>query len=346
MPDPRLLRVFLCHSSGDKPTVRELYEKLNGESWMDAWLDEEKLLPGQDWEYEIEKALDNSDAVIVTLSTGSVSKEGYVQRELKFVLDIALEKPEGTIFILPVRLDDCERPRRLRTIQGIDYFPPERREWAHTRLLSSLKLRAINLNIITTPVDAKHEPPQHTPEKKKQKPRPKANTRKKISTPKIPAEEPAWTSFEEKISTPKIPAEEPAWTSFDGYFGDIRFIEIFPDDLQDGINIPYNYFISTFPVAPNVYAEYVKAKGIKKTWSTLFSDPTDYFRITPEESKKFLQWLNEASKLKADLPPGLILRFPTTDEWTKYRNTLKAGGFEEPPGFEDNKLMFLVAAPQ
>ena len=56
---------------------------------------------------EIDKALDNSDAVIVTLSTGSVSKEGYVQKELRFVLDIALEKPDGTIFILPLRLDDC-----------------------------------------------------------------------------------------------------------------------------------------------------------------------------------------------------------------------------------------------
>lgn len=149
MPEPqnRPLRVFLCHSSDDKPTVRELYQKLNSEGWIDVWLDEEKLLPGQDWDYEIEKALDNSDAVIATLSTGSVSKEGYVQKELRFVLDIALEKPEGTIYILPVRLDDCERPRRLRSIQGVDYFPPERREWAYARLRQSLELRAKALGI-------------------------------------------------------------------------------------------------------------------------------------------------------------------------------------------------------
>ena len=67
MPDPasRPLRIFLCHSSSDKPTVRELYQKLNAEGWMDVWLDEEKLLPGQDWDYEIDRALDKSDAVIV-----------------------------------------------------------------------------------------------------------------------------------------------------------------------------------------------------------------------------------------------------------------------------------------
>ena len=137
----RPLRVFLCHSSSDKPSVRELYRKLSAEGWMDVWLDEEKLLPGQDWDYEIDRALDNSDAVVVTLSTGSVSKEGYVQKELRFALDVALEKPEGTIFILPIRLDDCERPRRLRSIQGIDYFPPERRELAYARLRRSLELR-------------------------------------------------------------------------------------------------------------------------------------------------------------------------------------------------------------
>src|ERR1044072_8754358 len=160
----RPLRVFSCPSYGDKPVVRDLYQKLSAEGWMDVWLDEEKLLPGQDWDYEIDRALDNSDAVIVTLSTGSVSKEGYVQKELRFALDVALEKPEGTIFILPVRLDDCERPRRLRPIQGIDYFPPERHELAYTRLRQSLELRAQALGILTDNLGSKPEPVQDVSE--------------------------------------------------------------------------------------------------------------------------------------------------------------------------------------
>lgn len=143
----RRLRVFLCHASQDKPAVRELYNRLTSEKWIEPWLDEENLLPGQDWELEIEKALDNSDAVIVSLSTRSVSKEGYVQKELRVVLDIALEKPEGTIFVLPVRLDDCERPRRLRPLHGVDYFPPERRDWAYTQILRSLEMRAKALGV-------------------------------------------------------------------------------------------------------------------------------------------------------------------------------------------------------
>ncbi len=40
----RPLKVFLCHASGDKPAVRELYHKLTAEGWVDPWLDEEKLI--------------------------------------------------------------------------------------------------------------------------------------------------------------------------------------------------------------------------------------------------------------------------------------------------------------
>jgi DNA segregation ATPase FtsK/SpoIIIE-like protein len=154
---PKQLKVFLCHSSQDKPAVRELYKKLNAEGWIDPWLDEMKLLPGQDWDYEIKKALDSSDAVIIILSTGSVSKEGYVQKELRFVLELALEKPEGTIFILPIRLNDCERPRGLRYIHSVDYFPPENCERAYESLRRSLELRANTLNIFTIAVRSKHE---------------------------------------------------------------------------------------------------------------------------------------------------------------------------------------------
>lgn len=141
MYQPRQLRVFLCHASQDKAAVRDLYRRLRAEAWINPWLDEEKLLPGQDWDMEIEKALEKADVVIVCLSNKSVTKEGYIQRELKFVLDIALEKPEGAIFIIPLRLEDCDLPRRLRSWQYVDYFPTVERNRAYQRLLKSLQLR-------------------------------------------------------------------------------------------------------------------------------------------------------------------------------------------------------------
>ena len=43
MTETRKLRVFLRYSSQDKPIVRELYQRLNAEGWIDPWLDEGEL---------------------------------------------------------------------------------------------------------------------------------------------------------------------------------------------------------------------------------------------------------------------------------------------------------------
>jgi len=40
----RKLRVFLCHASQDKPVVRELYQRLLAEGWIDPGWMKEKLL--------------------------------------------------------------------------------------------------------------------------------------------------------------------------------------------------------------------------------------------------------------------------------------------------------------
>ena len=79
--------------------------------------------------------------VIVCLSERSVEKEGYYQKEIKKVLDVAEEKLEGTIYVIPLRLDECQVPRRLSKWQYEDYFPPKKREQAYERLLQSLRTR-------------------------------------------------------------------------------------------------------------------------------------------------------------------------------------------------------------
>ena len=82
----RSLKVFLCHASDDKPKVRDFYSRLTNDG-IDAWLDKEKLLPGQNWKIEIPKAVIDSDVVIVCLSAHSLNKEGFVQKEIKLALD-------------------------------------------------------------------------------------------------------------------------------------------------------------------------------------------------------------------------------------------------------------------
>jgi hypothetical protein len=117
--DPgRRLSVFLCHASQDKSDVRGLYRRLRDNDF-DVWLDEERLLPGQEWEHEIRKAVRRSDAIIICLSQQAITKRGFVQKEIRLALDVADEQPEGSIFLIPLKLEDCEVPDRLRRWQWV-----------------------------------------------------------------------------------------------------------------------------------------------------------------------------------------------------------------------------------
>ena len=138
--DKRPLKVFLCHASADKPKVRELYRTLRRRG-VQPWLDAENLIPGQNWEIEIPKALLSSDAIIICLSPNSVDKEGYVQKEIKFALDKALEMPEGRIFLIPAKLEECDLPFSLRQYQAVNLYEKE----GYARLMKALKLRASQL---------------------------------------------------------------------------------------------------------------------------------------------------------------------------------------------------------
>ena len=138
----RPLRVFLCHATSDKPAVRELHRRLTADGFA-PWLDEEDLLPGHDWQYEIPKAVRQSDVVIVCLSPQASNKAGYVQKEIKFALDAADEQPEGTIFLIPLKLAECTVPDRLSRWQWVYLFSPN----GYERLLRALRQRAADLDV-------------------------------------------------------------------------------------------------------------------------------------------------------------------------------------------------------
>ena len=138
----RNLRVFLCHASEDKKSVRDVYRLLE-ESNVDPWLDEKDLLPGQDWKLEIREAVENADIILVFLSDTSVNKIGYVQKEIRYAIDAAYEQPEGSIFLIPVRLEECSLPSRLSDWQWVDLFE----EHGTELLLASLEERASNLGL-------------------------------------------------------------------------------------------------------------------------------------------------------------------------------------------------------
>lgn len=152
---PRHLRVFLCHSSHDKPTVRTLYNRLKACN-VDPWFDEEILLPGQDFHLEIQRAVRTSDAVIICLSRGFLVKEGYGQKEIKLALDTALEKPQGTIYLIPLRLEACELPEYLGHLQAVNYFE----ENGFEKLITALRERKKSLGVEIELIDYQPLPKQ------------------------------------------------------------------------------------------------------------------------------------------------------------------------------------------
>jgi hypothetical protein len=140
MPElKRPLKVFLCHAHADRDAVRTLYTRLIKDG-VDAWLDKEKLLPGQDWELEIRKAVREADVVVVCLSK-QFNQAGFRQKEVRLALDTAMEQPEGEIFIIPARLEECDTLESLRKWHWVDLFDGD----GYRRLMSSLRMRAKNI---------------------------------------------------------------------------------------------------------------------------------------------------------------------------------------------------------
>lgn len=138
----RPLKVFLCHAHADRDAVKALYTRLTKDG-VDAWLDKEKLLPGQDWELEIRKAVREADVVVVCLSK-QFNQAGFRQKEVRLALDTAMEKPEGEIFIIPARLEDCDAPEIVQRYHWVDLFDDN----GYELLISALRLRADNIGVL------------------------------------------------------------------------------------------------------------------------------------------------------------------------------------------------------
>src|SRR5689334_21926896 len=104
MPLSKSLRIFLLYARSDQEAVHRLYQRLVRYG-ADVWFDQEKLLPGQDWENEIHKAIRSSDIVIVCLSEQFNRQGGYRHEELRIALEKANSLVEHGIFVVPARLE-------------------------------------------------------------------------------------------------------------------------------------------------------------------------------------------------------------------------------------------------
>lgn len=128
------VQVFLSYSRQDEDSVKNLYRKLQN-AGLKPWMDQEDILPGENWELSTYNAIRNSDFFLVCLSKNSVNKRGYIQREIKYALNRWQEKLDDDIYLIPVRLEDCEIPEGLKKFHWVNLF--EKDGWS--RLLRALE---------------------------------------------------------------------------------------------------------------------------------------------------------------------------------------------------------------
>ncbi len=117
------VRPFISYAREDRSIARRLFRDLSA-CGSQPWLDIENLLGGQNWQRAISSAIRECSHFLALISHQSVSKRGFVQREVAQALQILEMFPPDEVFVIPVRLEDCQpKHERLSQLQWIDMFP-------------------------------------------------------------------------------------------------------------------------------------------------------------------------------------------------------------------------------
>ena len=115
--------VFISYAREDQSWAERLYMDLR-KLEINAWLDIRCLSAGANWKFEIKKAIRNSRHFILLLSKNSITKRGFVQKEIKEALDVLQEFPMGAIYLIPARLDKTEPvDEDLHELNWVDLTP-------------------------------------------------------------------------------------------------------------------------------------------------------------------------------------------------------------------------------
>ena len=127
-------QVFLSYGRPDAETVLTVCQMLRA-SGITVWMDVENMRGGEEWRSAIRKALRSSQLVLIFLSKQIVTREGYLHEEILEALEVSRQKPPGTIFLIPVRIDSCPIDERLERFHCVSLFA----ENGRARLLKQIQ---------------------------------------------------------------------------------------------------------------------------------------------------------------------------------------------------------------
>jgi hypothetical protein len=110
------IKVFISYSHDDREKATQIAESLRSVG-IDAWFDKWEILPGDSLIKKIfSEGLAKADVFAILLSENSIDSK-WVNQEL----DVAfLNRIEGLVRIIPIKLDAVNVPDHLRTISWLD----------------------------------------------------------------------------------------------------------------------------------------------------------------------------------------------------------------------------------
>ncbi|MCW5519393.1 toll/interleukin-1 receptor domain-containing protein [Aureitalea sp. L0-47] len=105
-------KIFFSYSRDNSDFVLGLAKDLR-DTGANVWLDQLDIKPGTRWDKSIETALEDSGTLLVVLSKSSVASHN-VMDEVSYALE------EGKT-VVPILLEECDVPFRLRRLQFADF---------------------------------------------------------------------------------------------------------------------------------------------------------------------------------------------------------------------------------
>lgn len=133
------MNIFISYSREDHEWAKKIFDWLKSTSDYNPWIDSENLLPGTDWELEILTSIRSAKAILLLISKNSVSKVGYIQKEIKEVIARFDYFPPNEIFIIPVRLDNTvPKYPTLEKLHWVDLYLDTKRGFE--KILKALEI--------------------------------------------------------------------------------------------------------------------------------------------------------------------------------------------------------------
>jgi ActR/RegA family two-component response regulator len=114
-------RVFLSYADSDFDQVAKLFDELTKRGFL-PFMAPKTIVPGQAWELEIQKAINEADYFVFCHSRQSARREGMIRKEVRQALERQRGMNDDTIFFVTGRLDGCEVSPPLNERQWVNLF--------------------------------------------------------------------------------------------------------------------------------------------------------------------------------------------------------------------------------